>query len=93
MGRIAGAVARNRLSRVEDQRPVEIAPDPHLQLGKLHPRDSIRHPLTPLILRVTRGQLNAEVLSGGRGTVTAAREMSRIGRVFDRAVRWQPTTF
>lgn len=41
-----------------------------LPLGKLHTRVSIGHPLTSLILRVTKGQLNAKELGGGRGTGT-----------------------
>ena len=41
----------------------------YLQLGKLHNEGSIPYPLTPLILRVTRGQLNATVLSGGPNTL------------------------
>ena len=42
-----------------------------MQLGKLHNEGFASHPLTLLILRASRGQLNATIHSGGQRTLSA----------------------
>jgi hypothetical protein len=54
---------RSQLAGFKGEETFRLGPD--LQLGKLHPRMSIGHPLTSLILRGPPPHLNAEDLCGG----------------------------